>query len=64
MVALCAISTLFIAWFINLLTPGLAFSKGVIPLIMVGMYPQLSSNGANPIELLTFEFIANLVIGN
>jgi hypothetical protein len=48
----------------NLLIPGLAFSKGVIPLIMVGMYPQLSLNGANPIELLTFKFIANSVIGN
>src|SRR5882762_6681385 len=52
MMALCAISKLFIAWFINLLMPGLAFSKGVIPPIIVGIYPQLSSNGANPVELL------------
>jgi hypothetical protein len=64
MMASCAISKLFIAWFINLLMPGLVFLKGVIPLIMVGMYPQLSSNGANLAELLVFEFIANLVIGN
>jgi hypothetical protein len=64
MMAFCAIPKLFIAWFINLLMPGLVFSKGVIPPIMVGMYPQLSLNGANPIELLTLEFMANSVIGN
>jgi len=46
------------------LTPGLAFSKGVIPPIIVGIYPQLSSNGANPVELLTLEFYGELVISN
>jgi len=30
--------------------PGVAFSKGIILLIMVGMYPQLSLNRANPVE--------------
>jgi len=38
--------------------------EGSYPSDNMGIYPQLSSNGANPIELLTFEFMANSVIGN
>ena len=58
------VTVFHIASFINLLMPGLVFSKGVIPPIMVGMYPQLSLNGANPVKLLTFEFMASLVINS
>jgi hypothetical protein len=58
------VTVFHIASFINLLMPGLVSSKGVIPPIMVGMYPQLSLNRANPVKLLTFEFMASSVISS
>src|SRR6202020_1653602 len=62
--ASCAISRLFIACLTNRLTPGFGSSKGVIPPISMGIYPLLSSEGANPVELLKFELIANSVSGS
>ena len=58
------VTVFHIASFINLLMPGLMSLKGVIPPIMVGMYPQLSLNRANPVKLLTFEFMASSVISS
>jgi len=51
-----AISKLFMAWFINLLTTKVLCSQGNYPPIIVGIYPQLEfEHGQTPVELLTLD---------
>ena len=48
----------------NFLTLGVIFGSGVSPGFTLGMYPYVSSKGANLDDPLMVEFNANSVIGS